>query len=174
MPRALAILQSYDLSGYARPGEPGDGSRLWAFDGRAFACGGLAEWIRKISFYLETQGVVLGQVEHAAAADGCRIAINGRRYLICPNHDQDDGRIAAASAVQIVNELLESAGSHQRGYLLRNADNRGYVLFLSPPAYRRLGEETALRPDELPVDVGTYTRPAKASVRPMVAVAVRR
>jgi hypothetical protein len=159
-PRALSTLSSYGLPGYARLGVEGDQlARAWTFDGNELADGGLPALIGRMSAYLGSQGVRLASVEHAPSAEGCRVAINGTRYLVCAHHRYIDSRTAVVSAVQIVNDLLAAAGSKEQGYVLWTEDHGGLALFLTAPVVARLRSDIWLRPSQRPIDVGTYANP---------------
>jgi hypothetical protein len=158
-PRALIVLQSYGLPGYARLGNDGDDFRAWAYDGDDLANGGLPAWITKMSVYLNSQEVVLSAVEHVPSAEGCRIAVNGKRYLVCGHRTYVDSQTAIVSSVQIVNDLLELVGSEERGYVLSMGNDSGLALFMTPRVFARLASDVRLRPKQRPIDVGTYTNP---------------
>jgi hypothetical protein len=159
--RDVDILQSYGLPGYAPSSESDHERRVWDYHGVRLASGGVPAWIEQISPYLTCQGCRIESVANVGASDGYRICLNNRRCLIYLNTELVHWAAAVISTVQIVNELLEAAGSDERGYILREADSDGQVIFMSSATCQRLLGDRSFVPGDPPLCPGTYARPSR-------------
>jgi hypothetical protein len=157
----LKLLRSYGLPGYSWPLDPEHLSRVWPYHGKTLANCGVPVWIARVAPYLESQVVRIRSVQNIGASDGYRILLDGRRYLIHPYGDCVDWSLSVISSVQIVNELLEAAGSEERGYILRDEGDDGLVVFLTAATHARLLADRRLLRSDPPGYPGTYARPSR-------------
>jgi len=159
--RDVDILQSYGLPGYGQPNDLEHECRIWTYDGAELAGDGVPDWILRMAHYLASEGAEVASVSNVAASDGYRILLNGRRYLICLHGELAPTAASVVSAVQIVNELLESARSDERGYILREQESTGLVLFMTAQTYTRLMADLLAVPAGPPLSPGTYCQPSR-------------
>jgi len=162
---ALELLQSYGLHGYVRPGDADHESHVWFYDGAKLAEGGVPRWIENMQTYLGAQGVVVESVRNVGAPDGYRIELNGRNFLIYPYRNYLDWETSVVSSIQIVNHLLGSAGSHERGYLLPDEGPGGLVVFMTSDVFERLAADPRLGAEDSLFDLGDYDHPTRDAAK---------
>ncbi len=119
------------------------GRSEFAGDAEDLAEGGVGDFLESLRPLLERRGVRIGAVEDRVSDDGMRyeVVVDGRTY---PIYDlgADTGDVDTAStwglawvrAFELLNELLERAGSQERAY----AVEEWIVWFLTPDQFEAL------------------------------------
>ena len=112
--------------------------RLYAADAETLAEQGVKELLENMQDVLEKEGVNLGQIEENFNISGSyTIDINGEQFVIYSKEEEKNGEIwslATKRTLELVNKLLEQAGSQERLYGI-SGGNDGQVIFLTPEIY---------------------------------------
>lgn len=126
--------------------------RSYPADGEEAAEGGLGTIIRLMEPVLRQEGVELTQVEDNFADDAYYVVVDGDRQLVYTTEKAELSNawgIATKRLLEIVNGLLEKAGSAERLYAIYGG-NEGRVILLTPEMYDFL-KESDLEAEWLPI-----------------------
>ena len=130
-PAAIVFIkQGFRERGWA--GIYGDTGRLFPADAESLFEGGIGSFLHQIAPFLAGQGVQLEQVTEHYAEDGYWLIVNGCRHEIWTAKDQrSNWSLSTVRTFELVNGLLESAGSRERMYAV-NDGNDLFGFFLTP------------------------------------------
>jgi hypothetical protein len=109
--------------------------RTYSADAEELAEGSLGDCVIQMKQVLAAEGVMLESVEDDFGEDRYRVMINGTAHLIYERgKDAQDGSWLQAHKrlIEIVNSLLEDAGSGERLFGIYCGGNEGLVMFLTP------------------------------------------
>ena len=115
--------------------------RTYSADAEELAEGSLGDCVIQMKGVLATEGVTLESVEDDFGEERYQVMINGTAHLIYERaEDAQDGSWLQAHKrlIEIVNSLLEDAGSGERLFGIYCGGNEGLVMFLTPEMYRFL------------------------------------
>jgi len=128
--------------------------RVYRADSEDLAEQGIGSVIGEMKTILEKEGVIIKNIDDVATENGkYSVKVNNKVYEVFnkENDDEsDDWSIALEALVDIVNELLENAGSKERLYSIYGG-NDSQVIFLTKEMHNLLYEHSSIfRSDWLP------------------------
>ena len=136
-----------------------DTGRVFFADAENLAEGGVGDFIKGVSPYLNNQGVKDIILEECFESDqDYTIDVNTKRYLIykCTDSGLDMWKKSTVMALFIINRLLEDVNSSERIYLLYG-DNDGIAVFLTPQQHTFICSYPFLPESERPILINDQT-----------------
>lgn len=108
--------------------------RIYMADAENLAEGGLHEVLLAMRDALSHEGVQLGEVVSDATPERYEVVIDGERFTVLGAHrdPQRDWLTASQRTVEIVDTLLQRAGSTARLFAQTPGGNEGALLLLTP------------------------------------------
>jgi len=119
--------------------------RSYDADSEDLAEGGVGLCLRQMANVLRQEGVKLETVEDDVGEERYQVLIDGTPHLIYENseeRDQDTWTGSHKRLIEIVNTLLEAAGSEERAYGIYCGGNDGRVILLTPEMHNYLRRRT--------------------------------
>ena len=129
--------------------------RLYHADAEDLAEGQVALLLEDIRPFLEHEGVTIATVEEDFGPDSYSITVNGTVYPIYSGPDLETQRlweVATRQTLQMINHMLEDAGSAERAYLLYGGHD-AHLVFLTPAMHAVITASPAIPANEQPQPV---------------------
>ena len=133
--------------------------RLYHADAEDLAEGGISAFIRKVEPFLTAQDVRVPELRDEYTDKGYTVRVAGISYLIYDTEDlqrdtpgNEPDRIwglAMTRGFEIIDQLLEAAGSPERLYAI-SGGNDLFALFLTPELHRIISEHPDANPKDVP------------------------
>ena len=139
-------------------------------DGEELPSAGVEDFLRDIEPFLARQGVNLALEEDESEGYDYFVRVNGRRFMIYSREENeltkqglespagDIWTLSTRRTMEIVNWLLEDAGSPERMYVDGDGWNGQLAVFLTPAMVELIAQSGVLEPEDLPCSVADLTK----------------
>ena len=160
--RALAIESEYPFGSETGRDFPADAAEL--------PSAGVEDFLRDIEPFLARQGVTLALEADESEGHDYFVRVNGRRFMIYSREENEltkrgleppAGNVWALSTrrtMEIVNWLLQEAGSPERMYIDGDGWNGQRAVFLTPAMLELIAQSGVVEPEALPCSVADLTK----------------